>query len=115
MAVERELDERIERYLDGELSASDSSALEQELAAPEAAAALAAALFLREALREAGPAEPPAELQNRILEVLSVAPAPPPWDAAREPSGPTTRETSRAREWRWISPARYFSWSPMTK
>ncbi|MBN1773010.1 MAG: hypothetical protein JXB32_17210 [Deltaproteobacteria bacterium] len=99
MPVDRELDEQIERYLDGELSAAESVSLEHELAAPEAAAALSTALFLREALREAGPAEPPTGLQNRILEVLSLETAPPAWETARESEAPVARATGRVREW----------------
>lgn len=72
MTIERELDERIERYLDGELAPSESYALERELAEPGGREALSSSLLLREALRDVGPAEPPVGLEHRILEALAV-------------------------------------------
>ncbi len=84
-----ELDERIDAYLDGLLSPSETRALERMLVRPEVAGALAEALALREILASAPGDEPPAGLADRIIAALGVegpdlSVVPPP--EAREPS-----------------------------
>jgi hypothetical protein len=72
-----DLDERIERYLDGELPADEVARLERELLEPEVARALSEALLLRELLGEAGPAEPPPYLVDDILVAVAAESAGP--------------------------------------
>lgn len=65
--------ERIDAYLDGLLSPSETRATERLLAQPEGAAALAEALALREILASTMPGdEPPAGLADRIITALGV-------------------------------------------
>jgi hypothetical protein len=116
VTIERELDERIERYLDGELAPSESYALERELAEPGGREALSSSLLLREALRDAGPAEPPVGLENRILEALAVervslVPAPEAqWPAGdrgpeREGAWASARAAAGGMSYVWRGPA----------
>lgn len=105
MSIERELDERIERYLDGELPTSESFALERELVEPAAAAALGAALFLREALRESGPTKPPAGLEERILQSLALRPATTVHDPERARGWSAARSAAEGLLYAWRGPA----------
>lgn len=73
MKVDRaDLDERIDAYLDGLLSPSETRALERMLVDPEVAAALGEALALREILATTPGDAPPAGLADRIIVALGV-------------------------------------------
>jgi anti-sigma-K factor RskA len=91
--IDGDLDERIERYLDGELPADGVARLERELPEPEVALALSEALMLRELLREAGPAAPPPYLVDDILVAVAAESAGP----ERAAVAPERARWSRAR------------------
>jgi anti-sigma factor RsiW len=93
VVIDGDLDERIERYLDGELPADEVARLERELLEPEVARALSEALMLRELLRDAGPAAPPPYLVDDILVAVAAESAGP----ERRAIAPQRARWSRAR------------------
>jgi len=65
--------ERVAAYLDGDLVPAEARALEREFLRPEVSQALAEELALRELLGSLPSAEPPADLEARIVATLGVA------------------------------------------
>jgi anti-sigma factor RsiW len=65
-----ELDDRIEAYLDGELSQEQSEVFERDLTRSEIAEAFGQALMIRELLQNAPPDEAPAALVARIEQAV---------------------------------------------
>ncbi len=67
-----ELENRIEKYLDGALSSREALEFEKELLKPEVTQAFREAIMLRELLQSAQPDEAPEGLAERIAEALQV-------------------------------------------
>lgn len=66
------LEERIDAYLEGELSADECSVFERDLLLPEVSEAFGRELFVREFLQNMGPSEVPEGLVQQIEEALEV-------------------------------------------
>ena len=67
------LDDRIEDYLNGDLSEEDTMRFEEDLLEEDIAAEFREVLFMRELLRDLPPDDPPAGLIERIEKSLALA------------------------------------------
>ncbi len=84
--MERDIDARVEAYLDGMLSSRDAADFERQLAnQPEISRALSAALLVRDLLATMPPVQAPAGLSARIERALEIDTPAPDRDTEREP------------------------------
>ena len=101
-----DLEDRIERYLQGTLGIDEARQLEEALLEPEVAQVFREVLILRELLMAMEPQEPPPGLEERIVETLLERPveeaAPRRWRRLREAIrgvSETYQHATLATEW----------------
>jgi hypothetical protein len=100
--VTESLEYRVERYLRGELSPSETIVFERELVEPELGGAFREILLIRELLRSAPPHDVPEGLNDRIARAIEIEMAGDVRAAHAEESG-LARRTRIAREgFAWI-------------
>jgi len=102
------LEERVEDYLDGFMSAREIRAFEASLLDPTVAHALAEALALRSLLAGMPPESPPPGLTDRIEAALGVSPSSPRLAAAHDKPArlPRVRAALAGAAWAFRGPAR---------